>query len=251
MLHRNATTGQKLDVAGLNEIVVLVDRSETELTEVAMNSWCPGLDGPPHAHQHKEQNFFVTAGRGQVKIGNDTFPAAPGDFFYIPAATQHQSINQTQDRLEYFLFNAFLDEGKEGHSSFADHIEKVKETRRNQAVAQRAQVAGAEAMVTGRKGRRVAIGNASGPILARNETQRCEAVLHVLSHGASVPVMDATKEQVIFVVSGSGTCKSRADGKQVELKPRDVVFLKRGEDASLGAGPQGMKAISFGTVIAR
>lgn len=44
---------QKLDVSGLNEITVLIDRSETALTEVAINSWSPGLDGPPHAHEAK------------------------------------------------------------------------------------------------------------------------------------------------------------------------------------------------------
>jgi hypothetical protein len=33
MIKRNYQQGEKLDVAGLNEITVLVDRSETELTE--------------------------------------------------------------------------------------------------------------------------------------------------------------------------------------------------------------------------
>jgi len=47
MICRNYHTGQKLDVAGLNEITVLIDRSETQLTEVGWNSWRKGLEGPP------------------------------------------------------------------------------------------------------------------------------------------------------------------------------------------------------------
>jgi quercetin dioxygenase-like cupin family protein len=58
--------GIKLNVADLNEITVLIDRSETELTEVALNSWWPGLDGPPHRHEQKEQIFYVISGRGTV-----------------------------------------------------------------------------------------------------------------------------------------------------------------------------------------
>ena len=65
--------GEKLDVAGLNEIIVLLDRSETEKTEVALNIWPPNLDGPPHKHDEKEQIFYFTSGKGIVKIGKDSF----------------------------------------------------------------------------------------------------------------------------------------------------------------------------------
>ena len=39
MIHRYYKEGQKLDVAGLNQITVLLDRTETELTEIALNEW--------------------------------------------------------------------------------------------------------------------------------------------------------------------------------------------------------------------
>ena len=54
MIHRYYKEGQKLDVAGLNEITVLLDRSETELTEIGWNCWRPNLDGPPHKHNDKD-----------------------------------------------------------------------------------------------------------------------------------------------------------------------------------------------------
>jgi quercetin dioxygenase-like cupin family protein len=84
MIHRPCRTGQKLDVAGLNEIIVIIDRSETELTEVGMNSWAPGLDGPPHAHEHKEQTLFILEGAGQFTVAAQTEPAAAGEVVFVP-----------------------------------------------------------------------------------------------------------------------------------------------------------------------
>ena len=138
MICRHFKQGQKLNVADLNEITVLIDRSETELTEVALNSWKAGLDGPPHFHDQKEQLFFITQGNGVVKIGDAAYSAAVGDLFYVPAGVVHQTVTGDGLPLEYLLFNAFLSEDKEGHASFADHIEKVKATRKLQAQTQQA-----------------------------------------------------------------------------------------------------------------
>ncbi len=250
MLHRSSKTGQKLDVAGLNEITVLVDRSETELTEVAMNSWCPNLDGPPHAHEQKEQNFFVTAGKGTVRIGPAVYSAAPGDFFYVPANALHQTVNQGSERLEYFLFNAFLDAGKEGHASFADHISKVKETRRSQAASQQAEVAGAAAPGKDLAGKQVTVrpGTTPAVFLSRSETRRCEAVHHDLAPRAATSLGDPTKEQVLYFLAGAGKCVSGAS--TVTVKAGDVIYLKRDETAKLEAGEAGLRAISFGTILA-
>ncbi|NMB83221.1 MAG: cupin domain-containing protein, partial [Ignavibacteria bacterium] len=91
MIKRYYNEGQKLDVAGLNEITVLIDRSETELTEVGWNCWTPNQDGPPHKHNDKTQLFYVTNGVGKIHLGNDVFDAAPGDLAYVPAGLVHQT----------------------------------------------------------------------------------------------------------------------------------------------------------------
>lgn len=253
MIHRHSRSGQKLDVAGLNEITVIIDRSETELTEVGLNAWCPGLDGPPHAHDQKEQNFLVTAGRGEVRIGEETFPAAPGTFFYVPARTIHQTINRSPDtRLEYFLFNAFLDAAKEGHASFADHIAKVKETRRQQAATQSAAadpvLAGARAM---RPGKRVVLAECVGErtvLVGRAETQRCEAILHQLAGGQALPESrDAAKEQTLFVLAGAG--RFALGGESGQLAVGEVLFVPAGVSLAATAGPAGLRLVSFGTLV--
>lgn len=255
MICRHQSQGHTLDVAGLNQITVLIDRSETELTEVGINSWHPGLDGPPHAHTGKEQNFLVTAGRGEVVLGGESFPAAPGDLFYVPAGVVHQTINRGTDRLTYFLFNAFLDASKEGHASFADHISKVKETRRQQAAQQRAE---ADADLTSRpkpsrRGKRIALpatGSAGVILLARTETERCEALAwHLAGSARAIIAADPVKEQTLFVVAGAGTIQ--VGHETAIVREGHTLLVPRGTACDLQAGPTGLQVVSFGTIVAR
>lgn len=133
MICRRYDRGQRLDVAGLNEITVIVDRSETARTEIGLNRWRAGLAGPPHAHDRKEQTFFVTAGSGWVVVGDEKREVRAGDVIFVPAGAEHQTIASDAEDLEYLLYNAFLSEDKEGHATFAEHVEQVKATRRAQA----------------------------------------------------------------------------------------------------------------------
>jgi mannose-6-phosphate isomerase-like protein (cupin superfamily) len=145
MICRRYQNGQQLDVAGLNVVTALVDRSETQSTEVGWNRWREGLEGPPHNHAAKEQIFYVTDGEGTVVVGPVRYKVQPGSLVYVPPTVVHQTIVTGDAPLSYFPFNAFLDATKEGHASFADHIAKVREVRRLQAASQQAAVAGADA----------------------------------------------------------------------------------------------------------
>ena len=135
MICRRYDQGQRLDVAGLNQIIVVLDRSETARTEIGLNRWRAGLLGPRHKHDQKEQTFFVTAGSGWVVLGDEKRRVSRGDVVFIPAAAEHQTIAGDEEDLEYLLYNTFLSDEKEGHATFAEHIEKVKSTRRAQADA--------------------------------------------------------------------------------------------------------------------
>ncbi|HEY5553188.1 MAG TPA: cupin domain-containing protein [Opitutaceae bacterium] len=251
MIHRSSKNAQKLDVAGLNEITVLIDRSETALSEVAFNSWSPGLDGPPHAHEAKEQNFFLLSGRGEIVIGADRFPAEPGDFFYVPAGVVHQSINLNKGkRLDYFLFNAFLDSKKEGHASFAAHINLVKETRRKQADSQQSGVQPALA-ANSRRGMKVStqsLNALSTTIISREQTQKCEAVHHAIPPNARFDLRaDACKEQTLYIASGSGLVEM--GGESANITAGETIYVPAGAPGSIAAGPTGLKAVSFGTIV--
>jgi quercetin dioxygenase-like cupin family protein len=258
MICRYFKEGAKLDVAGLNEITVLIDRSETELTEVALNSWWPGLDGPPHKHEQKEQLFFVVSGEGRVKIGDEVWPAHPGDLFYVPANVVHQTINQGNDPLEYLLFNAFLNADKEGHASFAEHVDKMKATRKLQAETQRADAGAGKTLVTSKaKGKHInsipglkrkgASSSSKAILLDRADTQRAEAVLVNLSSKAkSAPEVHDDKEQTLFVLGGTGSITTNGETKPV--KHGHVVFVPRNIPWTAQAGEDGLTCLSLNIV---
>ena len=236
MIPRRYDQGERLDVAGLNEITVLIDRSLTARTEVGLNSWVPGQDGPPHRHEAKEQIFFVTAGTGSVRVGTETFRVQPRDFIYVPAGMEHQPIAAGPGPLQYLLFNAFLDADKEGHATFSAHIAAVKHIRRAQADRQDAAAGGgADApAVAFRKGKYIRDifgvkmydfgSNTAHLLLDRAETARCEATIvswPAKSKGAMVS--HSEKEQTFFVLEGSG--KVTVDGETRPVKVGDVVFV--------------------------
>jgi quercetin dioxygenase-like cupin family protein len=133
MILRRCDEGELLDVAGLNTIRVVLDRSETARTEIGLETWRASLVGPPHKHEEKEQVFLVTAGSGWVRVGTEQREARPGDLIYVPAGVEHQTIASPHEDLQYLLYNTFLDARKEGHATFREHIERVKATRRAQA----------------------------------------------------------------------------------------------------------------------
>ncbi|MBX7123418.1 MAG: cupin domain-containing protein [Opitutaceae bacterium] len=253
MILRDTHSGQKLDVAGLNEITVLIDRSETERSEVAINRWQPGLDGPPHQHEHKEQIFLVLAGEGDVLVGNQRFSASVGSLFYLPAGVVHQTITRGDSPLEYFLFNAFLDAEKEGHASFAEHIAKVKHIRRRQADTQQAESAGngstpttssrigIHAQVSSEKtGRTV--------LLSPADTESCDAILIALPDNGAAQIAASTPwERTLHVLAGSGSVQF-AD-ETASFGAGQTLFIPRGSAATLRAGQDGLRVVSFGAAV--
>lgn len=236
MIHKFYKDGEKLDVSGLNEIIVLIDRSETELTEVGWNSWNPKLNGPPHKHNDKDQIFYITDGTGKVKLGEETFNVKPGDLAYVPAGLVHQTITTGNESLSYMLFNIFNNPEKEGHATFADHIEKVKQIRKQQAESGKSNVNEEETIADIKlakfinniyDGEKYEFGsNSTVLLLDRNETNRCELTLvswPATNKGAIV--IHKEKEQTFFILSGSGWVTVGNETK--EVKPHDVIFVPR------------------------
>ncbi len=237
MIHRYYKEGQKLDVSGLNQITVLVDRSETELTEVGLNEWRAGLEGPPHLHAAKDQIFYIVSGEGVVSAGSQNYWVSPGNLVYIPAGILHKTEVKSEIPLGYMLFNVFSSPDKEGHASFADHIKQVKEIRRTQADTGQSKVAGAEKEIktiknpkffkTPFEGKVYDFGsNSTILLLDRTETNRFEFVVvrwPIRNKGAMVAHKE--KEQTFFVITGSGHVTV---GDETEfIKKGDVVFVPR------------------------
>jgi len=238
MLHKHFTEGQELDVAGLNKIIVLIDRSETELTEIGLNEWRPKLDGPPHKHGDKDQVFYITSGVGKVKLGDQEFDVKKGCCTYVPAGLVHQTITTGDEPLCYMLFNIFDNpDSKEGHGTFAEHIEKVKQIRKQQADSGSSNITDNESQVanirpskffeTVYEGKQYNFGsNSTVLLLDRQETNGFEFVLvNWPAHNRGAMVAHSEKEQTFFILKGSGTVTI---GDETEaVKPGDIVFVPR------------------------
>ena len=251
--------GQKLDVAGLNVVTVLVDRSQTQLTEVGWNSWLKELEGPPHSHDAKEQIFYVTDGQGTIVVGKARYAVKPGSLIYVPPAAIHQTIVTGDAPLSYFLFNAFLDASKEGHASFADHIEKVKQVRWQQAHSQQAAVAGSERRDDAdRAGKHVEnihqgrvfdfASNTSILLLERNETRRCEVTLVTWPKGnKGAMVAHKEKEQTFFVLSGHG--QVTIGNETCDVGVGDVIFVPWNTPHTTAAPDMELSYLCFNSLV--
>jgi len=112
MIHRRYDEGERLDVAGLNEITVFIDRSRTARTEVGLNTWHPGQDGPPHRHDAKEQTFFVLDGGGEVTVDEETRPVTVGDVVFVPWQASH-TTEAGAAPLVYLCLNTIVTEERE------------------------------------------------------------------------------------------------------------------------------------------
>ncbi len=259
MIHRYFREGQKLDVAGLNQITVLIDRTETELTEVALNEWPAKLNGPPHKHDQKEQVFYIVAGEGIVKVGNEEYPAKPGHLVYVPTGVVHQTVTISEEPLGYILYNIFNSPEKEGHGSFAEHIEKVKQIRRSQADSGEAHVEGAESTASANKksifipdvfqGQKYEFGsNDTILLLDRTQTDKFEFVVVRWPAGnKGAMVAHKEKEQTFFVLSGSG---SVTIGDETEsVKPGDIVFVPRNTPHTTEAGREPLTYLCLNSLI--
>jgi len=248
MIHRHFDHGQKLNVADLNEMIVLIDRTEAELTEVALNTWRAGLIGPPHGHDQKAQIFYVTSGSGVVVAAGESFQVQAGHVVYLPAGVEHQTIAGNDEALHYILFNVFNNPEKEGHGSFAEHIEKVKAVRRQQADSGQSRVAHAEDFKGSQQPARHIVDIGSGELfefgsntarllLDRTEAGNFELVVVSWPPGSmGAMVAHKEKEQTFFVLSGTGKVVVGEEIAQVE--PGDIVFVPRNTPHTTQAGDE-------------
>jgi len=59
---------------------------------------------PFHNHRLNEEMFYILQGRGEVRIGAETFPVRAGDFIACPPGgpeLAHQIVNTGADELKY------------------------------------------------------------------------------------------------------------------------------------------------------
>jgi len=244
MIKKYYNEGELLDVAGLNKIIVLIDRTKTEFTETGWNSWTPNQDGPPHKHNDKDQVFYVTDGVGIIKLGDKDYEARPGCLAYVPAGIVHQTITTTDVPLSYILFNVFRSKNKEGHATFAEHIEKVKQIRRQQADSGNATVDNEKQLddikeskyyVNLDEGAKFeSDSNTATLLIDRKDANRTEVTCVTWRDGQREAMVEhKDKEQTFFVLDGKGKITV---GDETEMVGKgEIVFVSRNTPHSFEA----------------
>jgi mannose-6-phosphate isomerase-like protein (cupin superfamily) len=59
----------------------------------------PGESGDLHAHKREQEVWFVIAGTGRLKIGDDEVELVPDTLVVAPPGTQHQIMNSGKEPL--------------------------------------------------------------------------------------------------------------------------------------------------------
>lgn len=92
----------------VNELVV--DRADSQTSEVFMVVLEPGEAPPLHQHDDTEQVFYILEGEGILRIGNDQkeFDVRPTDVVRIPPATLHSIQCRGSKPLRYLAVDCFV-----------------------------------------------------------------------------------------------------------------------------------------------
>jgi mannose-6-phosphate isomerase-like protein (cupin superfamily) len=64
-----------------------------------LNSLPPGGANEPHVHEDVEKVYYVVAGEGLVRCGEDEARVSAGDAFFLPVNVQHSVTNTGADEL--------------------------------------------------------------------------------------------------------------------------------------------------------
>ena len=64
-----------------------------------LNSFEPGQEHPPHAHQGQDKLYFILEGSGMVQVGEETECLSAGDAAFAPSGVMHSIRNPGPQRL--------------------------------------------------------------------------------------------------------------------------------------------------------
>lgn len=61
----------------------------------------PGAQQRAHSHEAAEQVYVIVRGRGRMEVAGDEENVAEGDLVFIPPATDHGIMNDSEETLVY------------------------------------------------------------------------------------------------------------------------------------------------------
>jgi len=110
----------------VNDLVL--DRSESTVTEVFIVVLEPGEAPPLHRHPDTEQVFFILTGEAELAIGpegSERFRVKPGDVVRIPPDTLHMIANDGSVPVRYLSIDAFPGARPIDEPTWDDHVRGI------------------------------------------------------------------------------------------------------------------------------
>ena len=111
----------------VNELVL--DRSESTVTEVFIVVLEPGEAPPLHKHPDTEQVFHMLQGEGELRVGDEdgdsSYRVKPGDVVRIPPDTWHRIINDGSVAIRYLSIDAFPGARPTDEPTWDDHVRGI------------------------------------------------------------------------------------------------------------------------------
>ena len=95
LFHRPSRTGRSYWGPG-DVYTFLVTGEESEGAYFAMEAIVPPGGGPPpHIHTKEDETFYILEGECEIRLGDETVTAGPGDFVNVPRGQVHSFYNAT------------------------------------------------------------------------------------------------------------------------------------------------------------
>jgi len=106
----------------INDLVV--DRADSQTSEVFLVVLEPGEAPPLHKHDDTEQIFYVLEGEGTLRIGSgmQPHPVHPGDVVRIPPTTLHSIQCAGKQPLRYLAVDCFVGGRPEQEPTWDAHV---------------------------------------------------------------------------------------------------------------------------------
>ena len=78
------------------------------ITYISLAKLQPSLSYECHTHDDHEEVYYIIAGRGNIKIGNEMTKFRDGDIIYIPEKTAHSITNDGEEMVEFLAFGGHI-----------------------------------------------------------------------------------------------------------------------------------------------
>ncbi len=247
MIAKNYKDGEAYQYSENEQEILLIDRSETTLTELSAVIIAANSSGAKNNYEKKELNIIVASGSGEIEIDGELVQLEKNNMFYVPATTVFQLINNKSEALELIVFSAFLTDDKEGCTSFTEYYSKTKASRANLLVKSNEFK---PKLIRGYQNyKKYEFGsNDTYLLIDRAEAETSETtVVSWPAHSKGAMVSHSEKEQTFFVIDGTGWVT--IDGETKPVQPGDVVRIPFKAPHTTEAGNDTLTYFCMNTIV--